>query len=65
DFQKAIARIESETLKAKTPLGTIPFSNWTVERLYQTGYQLVISGADAMLLARAAKEDLQSLDSAR
>lgn len=65
DFQQAIARIESETLKAKTSLGTIPFSNWTAERLYQTGYQLVISGADAMLLASAAKKDLQALETAR
>ncbi len=65
DFQQALARIESETSRAKTSLGTIPFSNWTAVRLYQTGYQLVISGADAMLLASAAKKDLQSLETAR
>ncbi len=60
-FQQAMATVETETLKAGLSLGTIPFGSWSAERLYRSGHQLVISGADTMLLAAAAKEDLKLL----
>ncbi|MGI9318600.1 MAG: HpcH/HpaI aldolase family protein [bacterium] len=62
-FKQAISTIEEEALNAGISLGTIPFADWDAARLYRSGHQLVISGADAMLLAAAAKEDLLALKS--
>lgn len=61
EFQQAFAVIETETLNAGLSLGTIPFASWSAERLYRSGHQLVISGADTMLLTAAAREDLKLL----
>ncbi len=63
-FTEAFARIESRTLAAGTALGCITFADWTAGRLYANGHQLVLAGADAMLLAAAAAGDRQELSAA-
>ena len=63
-FTEAFARIESRTRAAGTALGCITFSDWTAERLYGNGHQLVLAGADASLLAAAAGEDRRELSAA-
>lgn len=65
EFSAAFARIESSTLAAGKALGCIVFADWTAERLYRNGHQLVLSGADGMLLAAAAAADRRQLDAAR
>ena len=64
EFRQAVAAIETATLGAGLTLGTIPFGDWSAERHYQSGYQLVISGADTMLLTSAAREDFRHLRTA-
>ena len=61
NFSQAMSAIETATRSAGLALGTIPFGDWSAERHYRSGYQLVISGADTMLLTSAAREDLQHL----
>lgn len=64
-FVEAFARIELRTRAAGTALGCITFADWTAERLYANGHQLVLAGADGMLLAGAAAEDHRMLSAAR
>jgi len=56
-FIDAFDRIEAATLGAGKTLGCIPFADWNPARLFRNGHQLVISAADALLLAKAANED--------
>ena len=64
EFKRAFARIESITLEAGKFLGTIPFAQWSAARLFADGHQLVVGGSDAVLLAKAAREDQESLSRA-
>ena len=60
-FCDTFARIEEATLAAGKLLGTITFADWDARRLYANGHQLVISGADTLLLKSAALADVDAL----
>lgn len=64
-FINAFERIEKVTLAAGKLLGSIPFHNWDAKRLYKNGHQLVVSGADTLLLRKAAENDVQTMTVAK
>ena len=61
EFVQAFETIEQAILDAGKYLGAIPFANWGSERLYRNGHHLVLSGADTLLLRKAAGRDVQQL----
>ncbi len=61
EFIQAFEMIERGTLDAGKWLGTIPFPGWSAERLYANGHNLVLSGADTVLLRLAAERDVDEL----
>lgn len=61
EFIGAMSTIESSVREAGKSLGCIPFASWQAKELYASGYQLVLGGADAMLLAAAARADAAAL----
>ncbi len=63
-FRDAFERIGRAAGSAGKFLGTIPFPGWNAQTLFRSGHQLVISGADSMLLLEAAKADVRSLRAA-
>jgi 2-keto-3-deoxy-L-rhamnonate aldolase RhmA len=58
EFIEAMETVEKATQAAGKWLGTIPFSGWDARRLFDSGYGLVISGTDTLLLRRAAEADV-------
>jgi 4-hydroxy-2-oxoheptanedioate aldolase len=58
-FINAFESIESVVAACGKLLGCIPFADWNASRLYNKGHQLVITGADSLLLAKAAREDAE------
>lgn len=60
-FQKAMNRITSRVLASGKALGCIPFADHDARSLYQAGFQLVLGGADGMMLAAAARADAVNL----
>jgi len=63
-FRHAFATIEDTVKDAALAIGSITFADWSAERLFANGHQLVISNSDALLLAKAAKHDLETLKNA-
>ena len=61
EFVEAFERIERAVLDADKYLGAIAFADWDSERLYRNGHHLVLSGADTLLLRKAAGRDVQQL----
>ena len=61
DFKNAFAQIEKQVLQSDKSLGSITFADWDAKTLFNTGHQLVISNSDAILLAKAARQDLAEL----
>ncbi len=61
EFIQAFEKIEQTTLAGNKWLGTIPFAGWNAERLYANGHNLVLSGADTLLLRHAAENDVADL----
>lgn len=60
-FIAAFERIERAALDAGKWLGCIVFPGWSAERLYSNGHNLVVSGADTLLLRLAAEKDAAEL----
>ena len=60
-FRDAFERIGRAAGNAGKFLGTIPLPGWSAQTLFRAGHQLVISGADSMLLLEAAKADVRRL----
>lgn len=60
-FIKAFEKIEQSAFSAGKWLGTIPFPGWSAERLYNNGHNLVLSGADTLLLRQSAEKDVEQL----
>lgn len=60
-FISAFDTIERRTAAAGKWLGTIPFPGWDAKKLYGNGHDLVISGADTLLLRQAAEGDVRML----
>ena len=61
EFIQAFEGIERAVHDAGKYLGAIPFADWDGERLYRNGHHLVLSGADTLLLRKAAGRDVQQL----
>ena len=61
EFIAAFERIEQAALDAGKWLGTIVFPGWSAQRLYSNGHNLVMSGADTLLLRQAAEKDVAEL----
>lgn len=61
EFIDAFDRIRQGALAAGKWLGTIAFRGWDAERLYREGHNLVLSGADTLLLRQAAEKDVENL----
>ena len=62
-FISAFTTIEQQVVRSQKSLGCITFNQWDAKKLYNNGHQLVISNSDALLLEKAAQNDLQSLSS--
>ncbi len=61
EFIEAFETVENVALAAGKWLGTIPFPGWDAKRLFGNGHGLVISGADTLLLRKAAEEDVAEM----
>lgn len=61
EFLEAMETVERTVLAADRWLGTIPFPGWDAGRLFDSGYALVISGTDTVLLREAAEADVAGL----
>lgn len=64
EFLEAMETVERTVLAADRWLGTIPFPGWDSSRLFDSGYALVISGTDTVLLREAAEADVAGLERA-
>ena len=58
-FRQAFERIEKVTLDKGKLLGTIPFPNWSTQRLYENGHHLVLCGFDAVMVRESALSNVK------
>ena len=65
EFMAAIERIEKAAKDAGKLLGSIPLLTRSAAELFQSGYQLVISGTDTILLKTAAENDIEKMKEAK
>jgi 2-keto-3-deoxy-L-rhamnonate aldolase RhmA len=61
EFVRTFTSLERAILDGGKWLGCITFSSWDARRLYENGHQLVLSGADTLLLRQAAEQDVADL----
>ena len=59
EFKQVFERIEKVTLEKGKLLGTIPFPNWSTERLFQNGHHLVLCGFDAVMVRDSALSNVK------
>ena len=65
EFLSALEKIETAAKVAGKLLGIIPLPTHSAKAHYQSGYSLVISGTDSLLLKSAAKLDVESVNAVK